>query len=83
MILESRQGVIKEASRVFIGRQDIMLLFECSKSTAYNIVRKVNTYAEKNGELAPPAGKTNKYTVAKLYNIPIEDINQIIRNYEK
>lgn len=76
--MENSQGVIKKVSRVFISPKDIMLLFECSKSTAYNIVHEVNAYAKKNGGLVPPAGKANKYTFARLYSIPLEDIDRVI-----
>ena len=76
--LENSQGVIRKVSRVFISPKDIMLLFECSRSKAYKIVHEVNARANEKGELAPPAGKANKYTFARLYAIPIEDIDRII-----
>ncbi len=78
--LENAQGVIKRASRLYVNYKDIMTIFECSKSMAYNIMKKVNLRAEEKGECTPPAGKANKYTFARLYGIPIEDVDRIINN---
>ncbi len=78
--LENAQGVIKKVSRFFITHKDIMTIFECSKSKAYDIVKEVNVCAKENGERPLPAGKANKYTFARLYGIPIEDVDRIINN---
>ncbi|MCI9095190.1 MAG: hypothetical protein HFI97_01540 [Lachnospiraceae bacterium] len=71
-------GVVKKASRLFITSEDVMLLFGCKQSKAYDIVREVNNYAKAKGYRPLPSGKANKYIFADIYNLPIEEVNRVI-----
>lgn len=76
--LTGAPGVIKEATRIFIVWEDVAMLFGCGKSTAYNIVRKVNEIAIKKGNQPLQAGKANKYLFADIYGIPLEEVDRVI-----
>lgn len=47
--LLTSHGVLKKATRLFITSDDVMQIFGCKHSKAYDIVRKVNNYAKEKG----------------------------------
>ena len=71
-------GVVKRAARLFITSDDVMKIFGCKQSKAYDIVRIVNNYAKEKGYQPMQTGKANKYLFAELYAFPIEDVNRVI-----
>lgn len=73
-------GVVKKATKVFVVQADVAEILGCCKSKAYNIVREVNEYAKKNGNLPFPSGRASKYLFAELYGIPIDEVNRVISN---
>ncbi|MCM1221215.1 MAG: hypothetical protein NC548_42725 [Lachnospiraceae bacterium] len=77
-ILATSLGVIKKASRIFITGEDVMQLFGCGKSKAYAVVREVNEYAKKQGKHPLPSGKANKYLFSDIFDIPIEEVDEVI-----
>lgn len=76
--LKMAPGVIKRSSRIFITREDVSILFGCSRSKAYDIVSSVNKYAKKIGKYPMQSGKANKYLFADMYSIPIEEVDNVI-----
>lgn len=56
-----------------------MTLLGCKRSKAYDIVRKVNELAKKKGNFPFPAGKANKYLFSDIFNIPMEEIDRVIK----
>ncbi len=78
--LTTAPGVIKKSTRLFITGEDVMRLFGCSKSKAYDIVRGVNKCAKDKGHRPLPAGKANKYLFANIYDLPIEEVDRVISN---
>lgn len=77
--MEKAPGVIGKSTRIFVTQDDIMALLGCKRSKAYDIVRKVNELAKKNGNFPFPAGKANKYLFSDIFNIPMEDIDRVIK----
>ena len=75
---ENAPGVIKVSTRLFVTSDDIMRIFGCKQSKAYDIVRRVNNYAKEKGHEPMQTGKANKYLFADLYAFPIEEINRLI-----
>ena len=77
--METAPGVIAVPTRLYVEIKDVMTIFGCKKSKAGNYIRDINAEAMKQGKVVPPAGKVNKYLFSKLTEIPIEDINAVLR----
>lgn len=71
-------GVVGRPKRLFITASDVMAIFDCKKSCASDIVRKINKEAESRGQKAFPAGKANKYLFSEVYGIEVADIDKVI-----
>lgn len=78
MIFTEASGIVRKSTRIFLTQGDIMALLGCKKSKAYDIVRKLNELAKKNGNFPFPAGKANKYLFSDIFNIPIEEIDRVM-----
>ena len=76
-------GVIKKTTRLFITGDDVMQIFGCGKSKAYNIIRDVNKCAVERGNRPLPAGKANKYLFAAIYDLPIEEVDKVINDEQE
>lgn len=77
-VLATASGVIKKVSRLYIIQKDVMQLLGCKESKAYDIVREVNEQAKKKGKHPFPAGRANKYLFAEMFEIPIEEVDEVI-----
>ncbi len=73
-------GVIKQATRFYITKEDVSVLLGCGSTKALEVVRKVNEYAKKKGGFALQPGKANKYLFAEMFLVPIEDVDRIINS---
>lgn len=71
-------GVIKRATRVFVTPEDVSALMGCRRSMAYEMIKKINDDAKKRGKHAFPSGKANKYLFSEYYEIPIDDVDEVI-----
>ncbi len=71
-------GVIRKTTRIFVTQEDVMALFECGKSKAYDIIRDVNKRAKEKGQCPFVTGKASKYLFSELYGIPIEEVDSVI-----
>lgn len=72
-------GVIREATRIFVTADDVIALFGCGRSKAYNIVREVNQYAKQKCGYPMQSGKANKYLFSEMFFVPLEEIDRTIR----
>lgn len=64
--------------RIFVKCSDVMKIMGCSKSQAYNVIKKVNERASEMNTTAFPRGTANKYLFADMYGIPSFAIDQIL-----
>lgn len=76
--MEATAGIIEKPKRLFVTSADVMELFGCQKSYAGNIIREVNKKAQGQDIHALPAGKANKYHFAKMFDIPLSDIEEVM-----
>lgn len=76
--LATTPGVIRKSTRIFVTREDVVILMGCGKSKAYDIVQQVNELAKKKGKQPFPAGKANKYLFSDAFDIPIEEVDRVI-----
>ncbi|MCD8206891.1 MAG: hypothetical protein LUD72_03030 [Bacteroidales bacterium] len=68
------------AEKVYVTADDVKALLGVKDSKAYEIIRDINTYATKNGQMAFPNGKANKYMFAERFGIPQEVVNAAINS---
>ena len=71
-------GVLTAPIRLYVETKDVMVLMGCEKSKASAYIKDINDVAKKNGKIAFPAGKANKYLFSKMTDMPIEDINAVL-----
>ena len=71
-------GVLAAPIRPYVKVKDVMILMGCEKSKASTYIKDINDTAIKNGKIAFPAGKANKYLLSKMTDTPIEDINAVL-----
>jgi len=76
--LEMAPGVIAVPVRAYVESTDVMILLGCRKSKASDYIRKINERIRKEGGMAFPAGKANKYLFSEMSKLPIEDINKVL-----
>lgn len=76
--LSEAPGVIGKSKRLYVTQKDVMKLFGCQKSYASKVIKDINTEAQQRGEHTFPAGKANKYTFAKAFAIPMDDIERVM-----
>ncbi len=76
--LETAPGVISVPTRAYVKSADVMILLGCRKSKASDYIRKINEKTKKEGGMAFPAGKANKYLFSEMSKLPIEDINKVL-----
>lgn len=76
-------AVIGEATRIFVTPDDVITLFGCGRSKAYDIVREVNQYAKRKCGYPMQSGKANKYLFSEMYFVPLEEIDRTIRERRK
>ncbi len=81
--LAAAPGVVRKSTRIFVTQEDVAALLGCGKSKAYDIVRGVNEQAKKKGSYPFPAGKANKYLFAEMFEIPIEEVDEVISREAK
>lgn len=76
--MEATTGIIEKPKRLFVTPADVMELFGCQKSYAGNVIREINQKAKGQDKHALPAGKANKYLFAKMFDIPLADIEEVM-----
>ena len=76
-------GVISAPVRLYVEVKDVMVLFGCKRSEASNYIREINTKAKKEGGIAFPAGKANKYIFSEMSKLPIEDVNKVLAENDR
>lgn len=72
-------GAVQNRQRVFVTQKDVSVLLGCGANEAYDIIREVNESAKKNGNHPFPAGKANKYLFSDIFDIPIEEVDRVIK----
>ncbi len=75
---ETAPGVLTAPIRSYVKVKDVMILMGCAKSKASTYIKDINDVAKKNGKMALPAGRANKYLFSKMTDMPIEDINAVL-----
>lgn len=76
--LATAPGVVSEPVRLYVETKDIMILLGCEKSKASTYIREINSMVKKEGGIAFPAGKANKYLFSEMARLPVEDINKVL-----
>lgn len=76
--LAEAPGVISVPIRVYVEIADVMIILGCKKSKASDYIKEINDKAKKDGGMAFPAGKANKYLFSEMSKLPIEDINKVL-----
>ena len=77
-VLTAAPGVISAPARVYVEIADVMILLGCRRSKASDYIKEINNKARKEGGIAFPAGKANKYLFSEMSKLPIEDINKVL-----
>lgn len=76
--LANASGVTGKPKRLFVTSADVMKLLGCKKSYAAKVIQDINAGAKQRGEHAFPAGKANKYIFAKIFALPMEDVESVM-----
>lgn len=76
--LKNSPGVIGNAPRAYVTVDNVMCILGCGRSRAYEAIRAVNRITQKKGGMAFPPGKSNKYSFAEQFDIPMRLVDEVI-----